>query len=193
MSVYFHPPPCWTWCQHHIWVGRGRAPHVYCAGGTLRMTPHLPIGSPGIDGPLEMPQSGSRVLATGRTRTRAEGGWAWSGHGGGNRTPWKILGGVVVGCQCCCWVGSSCPWWGEPPHEQPPHASVECPTAAASEMGGRARGRDPRNHQWWKRLTFTCPRSASSSEEAVIGEDLHKPVSGLAFFSHGVAEVPLEY
>lgn len=33
----------------------------------------------------------------------------------------------------------------------------------------------------------------SSSGTAAVGKDLHEPASDLALFSHGVAEVPLEY
>lgn len=56
------------------------------------------------------------------------------------------------------------------------------PTAAAWGMGGHARGRDMKNHRQCKGPIFARPRSTSSSGAAAIGEDLHEPVSGLAFF-----------
>lgn len=103
-----------------------------------------------------------------RTLKVASGFWQHGGQGPGQNEAGLAQGMVVGeteipeksqrwwrgGCQCRCWVSSSYPWWGEPPHGQPAHASAEHPIAAALGVGGRGM----KTHQLCKGLTFPCTK-----------------------------------
>lgn len=163
-------------------------PTYAVGGGHQEWPPHLPDGFPGVEGPLKMLQSDSRVLAMLRTGTGVEWGWVCSGHGRKRqKTPeksWMLV--LLLGQQqlptmgwASLWAATSCLGWA--------------PHCIHLGDGGHARRRDPKKQQQCKGLTFAHTYSISSSKAGAVGKDLHRPVSGLAFFSHGVAEVPLEY